>query len=294
MGVSDIFEFDHKDGDTNYLKARADADPMISRDKFVRAFDDGEQKGYFHSQSVCDVIANGKAEAKQWRRYNDAARLIADIEKENDNVRAIVTFDEYGPRRGSWLHPLLFDAFFQWASKGNTCIRYEDMVQANLADSLGGEREVECRGGFIDILVRESKLLIEVKEIGSWSGIEQLLIYGKDYPDFKKRLHLFKSPSTRSVNTRRLALLREACRELGIEVTFDETMREYEDEGYESDSAILVPDNLPLLIKELEYAEVKAKVELRILGIKHEREIAEAEHAICVEELAIKRRRLNE
>eukprot|EP00899_Mesostigma_viride_P005193 jgi/Mesvir1/14675/Mv05341-RA.1 len=80
MGVTDIFEFDRQEGDVIYLKTRAGADPMFCRDKFVRVFDDDARYGYVHAQSVCDVMANGKKEAKPWFRNNETKTLIAEKE----------------------------------------------------------------------------------------------------------------------------------------------------------------------------------------------------------------------
>eukprot|EP00899_Mesostigma_viride_P000387 jgi/Mesvir1/10349/Mv10550-RA.1 len=82
MGVTDIFEFDRREGEVVYLKTRAGADPMFRDDRFVRVLDDPVYTGYAHTQSLCDVMANGKTEAKQWFRFKDSSILIAEVEKE--------------------------------------------------------------------------------------------------------------------------------------------------------------------------------------------------------------------
>eukprot|EP00899_Mesostigma_viride_P015555 jgi/Mesvir1/23/Mv06904-RA.1 len=99
----------------------------------------------------------------------------------------------------------------------------EACIQEALAAALGAEREVACRGGKIDLLCRGVQLLIEVKELASWThGIGQLHAYGEDFPTFKKRLHLFRKGTSYPMD--KILFIKEVCVKQGIELTLDKTV----------------------------------------------------------------------
>eukprot|EP00899_Mesostigma_viride_P018591 jgi/Mesvir1/26733/Mv20509-RA.1 len=154
MGVSDIFAFERKDGDVVFLKPRDDADPMFVKEKRVKVLDDPVYQRYAHAQSLCDVVADGKTEAKQWLRFKDSASLIAELEKEFatgpgeitrtsaagpgemvEKFSATVRFDEYGPRRGTWIHPKLVIPFLMWVNV-KFALKAYDWVERILAGDL--------------------------------------------------------------------------------------------------------------------------------------------------------------
>ena len=55
---------------------------------------------------------------------------------------------------------------------------------------IGGEREVACEGGFVDLITED--YVIEVKNIKSWKGaLGQVLVYGNCFPNRKKVVFLF-------------------------------------------------------------------------------------------------------
>eukprot|EP00899_Mesostigma_viride_P024107 jgi/Mesvir1/4881/Mv11150-RA.1 len=99
----------------------------------------------------------------------------------------------------------------------------EACIQEALAAALGAEREVACRGGKIDLLCRGVQLLIEVKELASWThGIGQLHAYGEDFPTFKKRQHLFRKGTSYPID--KILFIKEVCVKQGIELTLDKTV----------------------------------------------------------------------
>jgi hypothetical protein len=66
----------------------------------------------------------------------------------------------------------------------------EKQVVDRLQLEIGGEREVECEGGFVDLLTDE--YIVEVKNIKSWKGaLGQVLVYGNCFPKHKKCILLF-------------------------------------------------------------------------------------------------------
>jgi hypothetical protein len=91
----------------------------------------------------------------------------------------------------------------------------ERQVKLRLHSEVGGEVEVPCAAGFIDILTATE--LIEVKNIKDWkSAIGQVLVYGKYYPSHQKRIHLFGK-----CHTSYLDLVRIHCNEFNIILTFE-------------------------------------------------------------------------
>lgn len=87
--------------------------------------------------------------------------------------------------------------------------RYIEEVQ-------GGELEVKCSTGIIDILTFNK--IIEVKEFRAWkSAIGQILMYGNSYPNKQKTIVLFKKGNY-SLNKLKVDLVVEHCLEQGIEV----------------------------------------------------------------------------
>eukprot|EP00899_Mesostigma_viride_P017954 jgi/Mesvir1/2615/Mv05574-RA.1 len=97
MGVSDIFAFERKEGNVIYLKPRDNADHMFKLDKRVRLLDGPTYNGYVHAQSLCDIMANGKSEAKAWFRNNETKALIQHI---NSELNTSATTDSDDPTLG--------------------------------------------------------------------------------------------------------------------------------------------------------------------------------------------------
>jgi hypothetical protein len=76
----------------------------------------------------------------------------------------------------------------------NNSTLFENEIVVNLRNELGGELEVETRFGFIDLLTARD--VIEVKKFSLWKhALGQILSYGSDFVDKRKRIHLFSVPS---------------------------------------------------------------------------------------------------
>eukprot|EP00899_Mesostigma_viride_P009241 jgi/Mesvir1/18318/Mv18471-RA.1 len=99
-------------------------------------------------------------------------------------------------------------------------------IRDKTAASLGGVREIRCPAGIIDILCPRQRVLIEVKTFNRWmEGLGQLMAYGRYYPDFKKRLHLFRtSTMPGSCCLKKLLTVHETCIWAGVELTLDESI----------------------------------------------------------------------
>ena len=87
-------------------------------------------------------------------------------------------------------------------------------VVKRIQSQIGGEREVACSNGFIDLLT--SDLIIEVKKCNMWKhALGQILVYGIDYPNHQKKLFLFDvNDNSKCENVRKL------CDMYNVEVDF--------------------------------------------------------------------------
>lgn len=91
----------------------------------------------------------------------------------------------------------------------------EAVIQARLIKEMGGESEVVCLAGKIDVLT--STELIEIKAAKAWKGaIGQVLVYSSYYPSHVKRIHLFGS-----VHTSMKSLIESHCHKLDILLTWE-------------------------------------------------------------------------
>lgn len=101
----------------------------------------------------------------------------------------------------------------------------ERSVQLKLRAELGGEIEVACRAGKIDLLCRDRKLIVEIKEWSCWmTGVGQLISYGEDFQGYRRRLHLFRAPWSCNVSVDRLLFIRSVCAKCKIALTLDESI----------------------------------------------------------------------
>lgn len=93
----------------------------------------------------------------------------------------------------------------------------EALVRDALAASIPGSRtEVPCSSGFVDVVTPDE--IIEVKRAQLWKGgLGQVLVYSKDFPDHRPRLHLFGPKSYEH-----FALAVAACDMFGVSVTTNE------------------------------------------------------------------------
>eukprot|EP00899_Mesostigma_viride_P014756 jgi/Mesvir1/23281/Mv20983-RA.1 len=108
------------------------------------------------------------------------------------------------------------------SSRGRRRKSMERDIQQRLAGELGGQMEVRCKHGVIDILVKAEKVIVELKEFSAWmEALGQLLAYGSEYPDYKKRMHLFMTSRSPRLFSSRLVSMKRICRALGIEISLE-------------------------------------------------------------------------
>ena len=94
------------------------------------------------------------------------------------------------------------------------CQGKEQSIQKALHQKLGGQTEVVCLVGKIDLLT--SSEIIEIKNIKSWkAALGQILVYGSYYPSHGKRIHLFGKTQESYLN-----LVRKHCANFGVRVTW--------------------------------------------------------------------------
>lgn len=103
--------------------------------------------------------------------------------------------------------------------------RPEAAVRDALAASIPGSMiEVACSSGFADIVTSEE--VIEVKRAQLWKGgLGQVLVYSRDFPGLRPRLHLFGNKTYDH-----FAVARTTCEAFGVYVTTEpsETKQEIE------------------------------------------------------------------
>ena len=88
----------------------------------------------------------------------------------------------------------------------------EKEIQLKLQKQLGGEIEVETEGGFIDLLTQTE--IIEIKNGKKWKyAVGQILIYSMDYPNHKKRIHLFDIDKDNNIERK--------CKKHDIKITYE-------------------------------------------------------------------------
>lgn len=93
---------------------------------------------------------------------------------------------------------------------------YRDLVASRHTDS---RTEVSCRSGAIDVLTASE--VIEIKRLSEWkNGIGQLIAYGFDFPDRKKRLHVLV-PRSDFFYATTIQHVTRVCASVGISVTME-------------------------------------------------------------------------
>lgn len=118
--------------------------------------------------------------------------------------------------------------------------RPEALVRDALAASIPGARtEVCCSSGFVDVVTSEE--IIEVKRAQLWKGgLGQVLVYSKDFPGLRPRLHLFGPRSYEH-----FALAHTACNLFGVSVTTEEGHAPPAAPGKETTAPSAAPKHAP-------------------------------------------------
>jgi hypothetical protein len=88
----------------------------------------------------------------------------------------------------------------------------EKVIQLRLQKELGGQIEIKTENGFIDLLTDTE--IIEIKIGCNWKhAVGQILMYSLDYPQHKKRIHLFDMEYDEKIN--------RSCSIYNINVSFE-------------------------------------------------------------------------
>jgi len=94
----------------------------------------------------------------------------------------------------------------------------ERSVVTKLAILRGGEREVKCGCGFIDLLTPTH--VIEVKKLKHWKhALGQVLAYGFLYPKHQREIVLFASQQEIEEKNDEILILKKICEGHGVIVT---------------------------------------------------------------------------
>lgn len=148
-----------------------------------------------------------------WLGTYQAQSLMQELASKFNLSPYSISFIGGTPSTSKWIHPGLFFKFASWLVEQPET--KEKQVQLRLHKEVGGRREVKVKSGYIDILT--STEVIEVKRCEGWKGaIGQVLVYAKDYPGRRMRIHLFGKPKKK-----RKELIEQRCAELNIRVTWE-------------------------------------------------------------------------
>lgn len=187
------------------------------------------EDGYILATKMCQ--ASGKRLVK-WRSSSDTKKFVKLVEKDTSLTEEQLILVKRGgnekDKQGTWVHPklaihlaLYISSYFclqvtNWIEEwigykkengdrftteiynlkidddDDTCNSEERNVKLRLQEQLGGDVEVATKVGFIDLLTNNE--IIEIKEGRCWKhAVGQVLMYAVEYPDKKKRIHLFGS-----------------------------------------------------------------------------------------------------
>ena len=121
-------------------------------------------------------------------------------------------------QQGTWAHFKVFKHFERWCKKSEnkkSSLICEHSIRNKIAKSLGGQIEVPCKTGFVDVLTDLE--IIEVKKIKSWkAAVGQVLIYALEFDGKTPRIHLFGNSSFEFK-----AMIVSFCNQLSINVSFE-------------------------------------------------------------------------
>jgi hypothetical protein len=201
------------------------------------------EDGYINATQLC------KAGNKRLDNYKESPRNIDFMNllsiESGIPVNKLYISIIGGTKPGTWIHPLLATYFAQWISSkfavkvslwieewkkynnnkkiyeteinnlkpdNNEYFFKEKQIQDNLSIELNGKKEVKTSSGYIDILTNDE--IIEIKNGKSWKhAVGQILIYALEYPNHKKRIHLFNILPDKDIDNK--------CSQYNINVSYE-------------------------------------------------------------------------
>jgi hypothetical protein len=156
-----------------------------------------------------------------WYRLASAKSFLENTEHQSGvKLSELIITKEGGiaSQQGTWAHPIVANEFQRWCSvhlAKKRSLAFESNVRDKLAEALGGETEVPCKTGAIDILTETE--VIEVKKIKHWkAAIGQALVYSLEFPHHAPRIHLFGQASDEY-----RTMIVSFCYQLHVLVTFE-------------------------------------------------------------------------
>jgi hypothetical protein len=97
----------------------------------------------------------------------------------------------------------------------NAIKKAEQKIQDKLHKIIGGQVEVPCLAGAIDLVTATE--IIEIKCVKNWKhAIGQVLVYGHYYPSHQKKIHLFGETQAAFLD-----MIQDHCKELNILMTWE-------------------------------------------------------------------------
>ena len=202
-----------------------------------------KENNFINLTKLCQ--AGGKL-LSDWKRNKKTRNFLSCLAfKLNKSVDEILIY-ENGSNciRNTYGHPLIATNIAQWVSndfaidvslwieewkniQNNSeiycdklnnikCDNYNYLIEKDiklkLQKKLGGEIEVPCYDGFIDLLT--DKEIIEIKDVKNWKyALGQILIYSEEYPKHSKRIHLFNTEYNKNIENK--------CLKYNIIITYE-------------------------------------------------------------------------
>jgi hypothetical protein len=205
---------------------------------------------YINATNLCKQSGIKGKLYSEWKRNKDSKRTITALSKllniPEDELVHSVSGGHIIEIRGTYVHPVLLTRIGiwisgdfsckcsiwvnEWKNTGNNRDKYavaignlegtynnnqEKQIRDVLATETGGETEVKCKNGYIDILTDCE--VIEVKNAKKWMyALGQILAYKIDYPEKNMRIHLFNATEEYINNAT------ETCELHGVSVTWED------------------------------------------------------------------------
>ena len=106
------------------------------------------------------------------------------------------------------------NTIFKTLPTSNEINEKEKKILIQLHKKMGGEKEVKCKNGIIDLITNDE--IIEIKIFNNWKhAIGQILVYACDYPTHQKKLILFGEE-----NKYKFEKIKSICELFNIQVEF--------------------------------------------------------------------------
>lgn len=199
-----------------------------------------DSDNFINATQMCKAC---KKRMSNWLRLDCTKEMINYLK---DTISTPIIKAVGGNHSGTWIHPRLATVLAQWLDPmfglkvaewieewrliGDNDKRYmyaisnlqpteaeqlERQVKERLHAKLGGIVEQKTPAGRIDLLTDQD--IIEIKEISKWKhALGQVLAYSIDYPEKRKRIHLFGDSN--SINK---SMIVKRCNIFDIIVSFE-------------------------------------------------------------------------